>query len=254
MEIWQNCREQAGYGEVAEALQRSAWLKERLDCERGVWSLKPPFRDDILSRSDQRNRRYRTAKHKLDRARNFARFARRMPGVRGIYVCNSLGFLQAQAGSDIDLFVKVKRGCLWTARFFLVLLAKMFGRPRPEQTPDGICLSFFAVEGAHMKNVALPGGDVYYEHWQKNLLPLTSLTWPMATLSRRERGWGEGIGRVVERVLRWIQLKILPAPLKALANKGTGVVINDEFLKFHDHDKREYFRKEWVRKLTRVAG
>lgn len=244
LEIWKNLREKVGYGEVVAVLQ-GGYLRQRVTTREGVWFLLGQTQN-----MGERHRRYRTAKRKINRAGKFARFARRVPGVRAIYACNSLGFLQAQPESDIDLFVTVRRGQLWTARFFLVLLARMFGRPRPGRTRDGICLSFFAVENANMNKVALSGDDVYYAYWQKQLLPLT----PHPALSRRERDWGEWIERVVERVLRWMQLKILPAHLKSMANKGVGVVINDEFLKFHDHDKREYFRKEWARRVAAISG
>ena len=261
LEVWRNLGVCATYAQVDQTLWQSVWLKARLDFQRGMWSLKPSLRDETSSLSDERNRRYRVSKHKIDRARRFARLARFIPWVRTIYACNSLGFLQAKPESDIDLFIVVNKGRIWSARFFSVLLAKLFfGRPTRAHATDGICLSFFAVQGAHLSKMALPGGDVYYEHWQKNLLPLTSLTRPppacagRATLSRRERGWGEGIGRVVERVLRWIQLKILPTPLKALANKGTSVVLNDEFLKFHDHDRRDYFRKEFARRAAAIGA
>lgn len=231
----------ASYEEVAEALETSAWLKERLVCKDGMWSR---YRAKLCI--GERAARYRASKYKLDIAQRFARLARFIPGARGIYACNTLGFLGSQSESDIDLFMVVQRGRIWTVRFFAVLLAKLFfRRPHGNHTKDAICLSFFAVEDADMRKVALSDGDAYYEFWLKNLLPL---------FERSQKGQRRQRGPRMERVLRWVQLWIMPAHFKAMANKGTSVVINDEFLKFHDHDRRAYYREEFARRFTAVAG
>ena len=246
LEIWRNLSHKANYGEVWQAVQSSPWLNARMQSKNGFWYLNSSLRDDGSSLSDERNRRYRASKHKIDRARRFARLARFIPWVRTIYACNSLGFLCAKSESDIDLFIVTNKGRIWSARFFSVLLAKLFfGRPTRAHATDGICLSFFAVQGAHLSKMALPGGDVYYEHWQKNLLPL----YERSQKSQKSPRW-----QMVEKLLRWIQLKILPTPLKALANKGTSVVLSDEFLKFHDHDRRDYFRKEFARRAAAIGA
>ena len=241
---------QSGEGEpLAEiilTLRTSAWLRARLESRNGMWFLSG--RDLCIA---ERQKRYRASKPKIDRARRFAHLARFIPWVQQVYACNSLGLLHAKPESDIDLFIVAQRGHIWSARFFCVMIAKLFfSRPTLAHATDGICLSFFASQGAHLSKLALPGGDVYYAHWLKQLLPLI----PHPALSRRERGWGEGIESVMERLLRWMQLKMLPTHLKAMANRGTNVVISDEFLKFHDHDKREYFRKEFQKRLAEVCA
>lgn len=240
-EIWKNLRISVAYGEVVEALETSAWLKERLMCKDGMWAL-----HKAKLCAGERAVQYRISKYKLDIAQRFARLARFIPGVRGIYACNTLGFLSSRSESDIDLFVVTRRGRIWTVRFFAVLFAKLFfRRPHGNHTKDAICLSFLAVENADMRKVALEGGDPYYEYWMKNLLPLSEKS------QKSQRGQK---GQRMEKVLRWVQLKIMPAHLKAMANKGTSVVINEEFLKFHDHDRREYYREEFTRRFAAVAG
>ena len=57
----------------------------------------------------------------------------------------------------------------------------------------------------------------------------------------------------MEHSARILQLRWLPAYLKDVANKGTSVVVNDEFLKFHDRDRREYFREEFADHLKALA-
>ena len=55
-----------------------------------------------------------------------------------------------------------------------------------------------------------------------------------------------------EKFYRWPQLKILPKNLKEKANQDAGVIINDKMLKFHNPDKREFYRREFFRRITRI--
>ena len=250
LEIWRNLSARARYGEVVSALTESKWLKERAEFRSGMWALILPLGGGVPPPSGERARRYRASKRKLDIARKFARAARYIPWVRAIYACNSLGFLHARPESDIDLFVAARRGRIWSTRFFTVLLAKLFfRRPRGEHAKDAICLSFFAAEGADMKRAALPGGDIYYEHWLKNLVPLWKCKQKKLSFAQRICA-----KLSFERPLRAIQLCLMPARLREMANKGTSVIFTDEFLKFHDHDRREYYRDEFKRRFAAVEG
>lgn len=241
LEIWQNLEHKASYLDVHEALLKGDWLRARIGMDAGMWHLRER-ESTIITR--QLN--YRASKYKIDKIRRFVRIARLIPWIHRIFACNSLGFLHARPESDIDLFIVVRRGRIWCARFFAVLLAKLFGRPKTAHTKDALCLSFFAVEGANMKKVALGKDDVYFRHWLTHLLPLYE-----RSEVKRAR-WS--MGSFVERMLRGLQLKIMPAHLRAAANKGTGVVITEEFLKFHDHDRREYFKKEYEQRVAAASA
>ena len=93
-----------------------------------------------------------------------------------------------------------------------------------------------------MKTLALAGEDIYFRNWLTYLLPLY--------LQGGEHRTNNRIGNVFEALFRALQMKIMPAHLKAMANKGTSVIINEEFLKFHDHDRRDYFRKEFESRFS----
>lgn len=244
LEIWGNLDRKVALSEIESALKESAVLARRVASKNGMWFLKG--REDAVM---ERQKRYRASKRKLDLARQYAHRLTWVPFVQALYACNSLGFLHARPESDIDLFIVARRGRIWSARFFAVLLAKLlFRRPSAEQAKDGLCLSFFAASGAHLQTLTLPGGDVYYDHWLNNLLPL----WKRPAISARDSD--TQFGKLLETILRKIQWKMLPANLKALANKGTSVVVSDKFLKFHDHDRREYYRREWKARLAEVGA
>ena len=199
-EVLKNLNTDARSDEAWKALYGSVWLKARVEQKNGMWFLKG--RDACVS---ERQTRYRVSKHKIDIARKFVRLARRIPWIQEIYACNSLGFLHARSESDIDLFIVAKRGRIWCARFFAVLLAKLFGRPSASHTKDVLCLSFFAVEGAHMKKLTLAGDDIYFRNWLATLLPLYRRT--------EQSGMRRGIGNLLEKILRALQMKIMPAQL-----------------------------------------
>lgn len=243
LEVWNHIRGDSSYGEVYNALHRSEYLTSKIISRNGMWMLRAslPEPDVIL----ERQTRYRASKRKIDIARKFARLARKIPWIQEISACNSLGFLHARGQSDIDLFIVAKRGRIWCARFFAVLLAKLFGRPSKAHTKDFLCLSFFAVEGARMKKLTLAGDDIYFRNWLSALLPLYRRV--------AQGGTRRGIGNTLEKILRALQMRIMPAHLKAMANKGTSVVITEEFLKFHDHDRRAYFRKEYESRFSALV-
>lgn len=242
-EIWRNLQLKTRYAEVLNDLETNPELKSRLEFKQGRWLLKGA----IESRIRIRNQRYRISKHKVDSADKFIRAVRWLPGLREIYLCNTLGFLGARLNSDIDFFIVTSRGRIWTVRFFTVLLAKMFFK-RPSETgaKNAICLSFFTVTGANLRSLSLPGQDIYYEYWLRNLL---------LRYAKKSGGNSKSrLGNFAEKILRRLQLRIMPKHFKVLAAKGTGVVLTDEFLKFHDNDRREYFRKEFNRRFAQVAG
>lgn len=280
LEIWQNIQMRAAYHEVEEALQESEWLRKRIVSHNGLWHLKKATGDPILEREN----RYRISTLKFKKALRFAQLLRFVPWIEAVYACNSLGFFHAKPESDIDLFIITRPGRIWTSRFFSVLLAELTGfRPKDNHAKDGLCLSFFAVVGAPIESVALGKDDLYFFYWMTKLAPL------FVRGQAHERFWGENqwvqkmfpqmemmrppstyhgssdsaaerLGRVewfgnwLETKFRRLQLRLMPAYLKDAAGQGTGVIINNEFLKFHDHDRREQFRKQYEQKLAAVAG
>jgi hypothetical protein len=56
----------------------------------------------------------------------------------------------------------------------------------------------------------------------------------------------------LDRVLKKLQLKILPSSLKENLNKDTRVVMNDWVLKMYAKDRREIYRKRYSDRLGGV--
>lgn len=278
LEIWQNIQVRASYSAVEDALQGSEWLQKRIVSHNGLWHL----RTSKVNPAEERQRRYRVSALKFKKAWRFARLLRFVPWIEAVYACNSLGFFHAKPESDIDLFIITRPGRIWTSRFFSVLIAELTGfRPKDSHAQDGLCLSFFAIDGVSMESAALGKNDLYFFYWMTKLVPLLvrgqayerfwgANQWmqkifpqmeiirpPMSVRvdSRRRIGPSSKRGlNWLEAVFRALQLRLMPAYLKDAAGKDTGVIINNEFLKFHDHDRREQFRTQYEQTLAVVAG
>lgn len=106
----------------------------------------------------------------IRRAEKFCRVLVKFPGIRRIWVCNSLSMNAADGDSDIDLFVETAPGMLWTGRVMATLFFSLLGVRRHGNHVKGrFCLSFFAVENADLGKVAVDD-DAYLYEWARRLV------------------------------------------------------------------------------------
>ncbi len=251
--------------EVQSILERSAWLKEKLQSFDGFWSVKREA--SISSLVQTRQERFLDAERKFKRLRRAARYFQLLPGVRAVAAVNSLAWWGTTENSDIDLYVVTKPGLIWSSRFWLVLPFALFkARPGQEQTGrDPFCFSFFSTQASlQLEELCFPR-DYYLAFWVKSLVPLLDRDSSFSEFHRVNR-WASQLlpnargripdhrhiprfcprvpvqSRLVESVFRSFQRRRLPVHLRDLANQDSRVVVNDEMLKFHDQDRRVEFR------------
>ncbi len=122
------------------------------------------------------------------------------------------------------------------------------------------------------------GCDIYFIYWLANLIPIHEKgdmykkfiqangwlksylpNWqPVVASCRRTVKYRENkvykaivnlIFGWLEKILKNIQLKLIPKEIKELANKDSRVVIDDNILKLHVNDRREEYRKIWEDKV-----
>lgn len=211
----------------------------------------------------------------------FARLAS-WPHARAIAICNSLAFLNANKDSDIDLFVLVEPNKLWSTRFALVsLLHLLRKRPTTANHAGKICLSFFInAQKSDITGLSITDNDVYLQYWAKTLLPVHQSTNAFAAFYDANRALWQPVARAMPQmkplyassrhypltkvlfklaavfldvvagpIKRW-QEKRFPAEIKNAAGKGSGVVMSDDMLKFHAHDRREEYRQAWIKRYS----
>jgi hypothetical protein len=231
---------------------------------------------------DVRRRRYLIAEDKYKRALRFFRFARYVPFLRAVFICNTLGRSNAREESDIDLFLVVRPRRLWIARLLLAGLAAALGlRPTPTDGRDKLCFSFFVSEDAlNLRPLAIQN-DVYLARWLEDLCPIYDEDGYAAKVSAANRWAGsvraasashrrslpkagalkraleravDVFGDAVERSAKRLQMRLLPEELKRLSGLGTGVVLTDAVLKFHDGDRRAEIRDRHLAAIGRFSA
>ncbi len=226
-----------------------------------------------------RKNRYNYTDVKFKKAMRITKIFRFIPWIKGIAIGNIIGAHNLKKEGDIDFFIITSRGRIWLTRFICVMIIKLLRmRPHENKIKDKICLSFFvSQDNLDLRYFMIPGGkDFYFIYWLAGLVPIygdenfwvkfyQANNWISAYLPnwqaplysyRRKISLIKSIkifekyGRILEKLFKKIQLKILSRELRNLMNKDTRVVINDRSLKMHFHDRREYYNKEYLKLVS----
>jgi hypothetical protein len=188
-----------------------------------------------------------------------------------------------EENSDIDLLIVTTPGRIFTARLFLTLLAQISGLRRHHDKVEGrLCLSFYLSRNSlALAPLLLNPHDVYMAYWLLALLPIYGDPEITERIVRENHQWlsayfdlpatrfqkemavsahknllgkimefilKRGFGSAVERYLRGYFIKRHDRNLENLPENAS-VEVSDQRLKFHNNDKRAYFRDEYERRL-----
>jgi hypothetical protein len=224
---------------------------------------------------------------KIQRSRTLWKKVRRFqwifsicPFVKLVCVCNSLPIYATTEDSDIDLFVVTQKNRLFLARLCLILLTSVMGvRRHGDKVRARFCLSFFiSEERMDFSSLTLKPYDIYLAYWIKTLEPIAgdfgeyekflSINTPWLSeyfktiqahrrYFRKRSPLQEKIKAKLEGLLdkdeweeKWKQNQLRRAKDKFYSLKNrSGTVISETMLKFHDEDRREDIRKEWISAL-----
>lgn len=181
--------------------------------------------------------------------------------------------------------------CFGLRRTSLFHFLPHFLHEESHENEDNMCLSFFVTPDAFdLQPVALFSDDVYLifwlheltplydpralhaevlekNKWTKTFLPFTgggsilrsSLSVKDNVISKMCRGGGEKIlkgrfGNWLENVLRRTQMKSIHKKLSAKKVESTHIVVSDSMLKFHENDRREYYKMAWKKKWKTLTS
>lgn len=223
----------------------------------------------------ERTVRYPHAILKHRRVLRWARILRRMPGVQGVAIGNSLAYHFTAEKSDADLFIATRTGQTWLARF-CTTVPLMLLRQRPgQQARHPLDLSFYADE-QHWKlaTVSLPN-DPYLEHWLLSLSPVVDGEW-LRMLWKKNTDWikkyphAQPVRRAyafrtntVRWYVRWpsvmevlaslVQRWQFPASIALFMNKDTRVRVEEGLLKFHTNDRRAEYAEKYEQLCARCG-
>lgn len=130
--------------EVRELSADSAWLLQRLGSTWGYFFLRG--REESVKR---RLQRHVLAQHKWRLTQRLVRWLAAVPGVCMLAGSGSLALSNTRPASDLDLFVIVRAGRIWTTRLLLLFVAQLLGRRRKywnEKAPDMLCLNHYITD------------------------------------------------------------------------------------------------------------
>lgn len=222
----------------------------------------------------------------LKDVRKWSWWFRLIPFVDGVAVCNYLPLGVVDEHSDIDLFVITSKNRIFTARFLLTIFTQLLGKRRHGRKVEGrYCLSFYASENdLNFEELLLDKNDIYFAYWVLALYPVFGekklwkrlidenwvwgkrffLDWQnhfsmpesvlLKSLSRRmiEYLLKGKFGDIFEHYLaKFFQKRY--ARKKPSLPENASVVVNNRWLKYHNNDRRQYFRKEWYKRLKGVG-
>ncbi len=232
----------------------------------------------------QRLKNYRLAEKKYKIARRAARWLSRLKNVRYIAVCNKTGYNNASAASDIDFFIIIKSGRLWSTRFFVTLLMTMLGiRRHDSKYIDRVCLSFYITDShLDLADITLKPHDPHLVFWLASFTPVydkgcgekffAANAWlaeslpnyypPVASLRRRVQpvAWPPAAARrsrqpgFAERLFEIIQAPKIKKYFGSMINQPDhNVVITPTIMKFHKNDRRLEYCRLWREKLNKLG-
>jgi len=222
------------------------------------------------------------------RLRPIGRLLALVPGVRLIFVSNTLSYDNSGPDSDIDLVIVTAPGSLWLVRgICLALLSILKLRPGQTTNSRSVCLSFF-IDTDHLDlgPTALPRIDIHFAYWTEQLVPYYDAGGWFARFAEAN-GWVKrmlpqalqtvphprravvlsSVERAVKNVLerltasRWLEQlaekysrRRFPALISQKLNRDVGVIVKPGMIKLITNDRREGYRNEWIVKagaLTR---
>ena len=267
---------------LADIKNELTQITDTIEAKNGFYFLRG--REQIIR---TRLARYGLAEEKYKKAVKFIKIIRLIPFVKLVAVCNNLAYGNASGASDIDLFIIAKQNRVWSARFWVIGVLKLFGvRPAATSKKDTIDATFFISEDAlNIEELMInSNNDIYLAYWAAQLAPVYDPD-GLSEKFRRENGWLKNylpnnigyelnwrrqvkrnrgtalVNRLVNLLFNWpawekifknYQLKIMPRILQEMMNKDSRVVVNDKILKFHQTDRREEYRDKFNYLVNRL--
>jgi hypothetical protein len=218
------------------------------------------------------------------RVKKYLTCLRWVPFLRMVAVCNNLAFGKVDERSDIDLFIVARKGRLFIVRILVTLVLHLLGvRRHGGKVAGRFCLSFFVDDSAlGLERIALKD-DVYLAYWCRSMKPILddgvskdfvlANEWAdnffadigdkslksaknIGAFSRAKKVWifvlNGKFGNWIEGFLRCWQLKRAKSKMKK-AGDAASLIVDEHILKFHNVDRRKFYRDKWFEKYGKKA-
>ncbi|GAB4571122.1 MAG: hypothetical protein Kow0077_07000 [Anaerolineae bacterium] len=259
-----------GVEQVAQILQQSQWLQDRLCRLNGYYALEG--RQTLFER---RAAREQATRELLPVARRYARWIARMPFVRMVALTGALAVRSPEhAHDDLDYFIVAAEGRVWLARAFAILIVRV-GRLFGVE----VCPNYVASETALRQRVH----NLYLAREVAQAIPLYGLAvfehlrdenrWVLAILAnalpvlypepevRLGPGWGmlkracEFVlcGRLGDALEQWEYRRKYRRFVREAVSNGSAARIAPDEIKGHFHDHGRWVLQRFADRLQSVG-
>ncbi len=256
-EIYKYLNYPTSYNNVVSSLET---LSDKISFKDGFFFLSG--RENIIT---ERFKKYNYFKRKIKKARIFIKLISLWPSILGIAVSNIIGDHNLKDSGDIDLLIITKDKSIWSGRFICTLIAKVLGlRPNTKTKRDKICLSFYiSSDNLNLEKYLYNEQDLYFIYCLADLTIIYNYD-NIWSKFYKENGFLKKylpnnperifnkedidnnfklrlVGNKLEKLLKKIQLNIMPQNLKNQVGQSSGVILDDNIIKLFLIDKRPEF-------------
>lgn len=205
----------------------------------------------------------------LEKTYKYIKFIKWIPGIKMIWIWNSLAMKSASENSDIDLFIVTEKNSMWFVRIFVTFIFQvLWVRKDDKNHAWRFCLSFFAtIDGMVFSNFKIEN-DIYLYFRIVYFKPIFVKDETYKKFIEKNESWAnfDDYKDILKENENFIKYKsktflkfnflisffdkickkiFLPKTLKHFEKiwKPFGVIINNDLLKFHNNDIRKEISK-----------
>lgn len=230
--------------------------------------------DNFIKYFDIKEKPWQTDMDFLNKTEKYLKFIKWIPGIRMVWVWNSISMFCSDKNSDIDLFIVTTKDSMWFNRIFITLVFQIIWVRKTSKKHAGrFCLSFFSTLDWLDFSSWNIDQDIYLYFWILYFKPILDYNDTYCLFIEKNSSWANFLEYkdIIEKNKTYIKYKkktksnkspliiwlggfidnflktlFLPKTLKSYNNLNNPywIIINNDLLKFHDNDIRKQIKKE----------
>lgn len=216
---------------------------------------------------------------KLKKAKRILSLLRLVPFVRGIALTQNIAIKNCKEKSDADILIITSRNRVWISRVIVNLILDIFRKRNPKNN-NRICPNFFlSLNNLNIQNIALDKEDIYLAYWVKTIKPLfgsfyfnefnVNNIWATNLVPNKKQNFKNEflpnpLLRFIQKIIEFIIMPFSSKLNKYLKDKqikvinknkrnakNPSIITEEDIVKIHYEDKRDYYKKEWIKKIEK---
>jgi len=208
-----------------------------------------------------------------EKTEKYLKFIKWIPGLKMIWVWNSIAMNCSNSESDIDLFIVTSPNSMWLNRIIITIIFQiLWVRKNEKKHAERFCLSFFATTNWLDFSSWKIENDIYLYYWIVYFKPILNYENTYELFLEKNNSWADfsEYNYIIEENKKYIKFKrnkilkfeddyvikfmnnslksiFLPKTLNHYEKiwKPYWVIINDNLLKFHNWDIRKKIQEEF---------